>query len=528
MTSQQSNKKSTIDKIKKFFSKESVKDAVFDATLIGSSLLAFQGIKTIFGEKEQQVQQGIHKEVKLKTPDLDKKYKIPDTKNTKAFNEIYQEASPLIKMALLPTEVLVLHPYDDGNGKLNTVGLGSYYYPKHDNIKETKWISTAAYLEQHPEITVSGDKAMALLDGCFTHMDGAAKRNGIHRNLVGAELNLKQLAAIFSVATNNPSQGRKLAAFIRDHSDDNWACMEKIISFTPKKPGRFDEGIACRHVHEALLLLNRNDYISKIKDFYIAKYGNYLTSVTQIGIKNAQKFNEAVRNKDLATIDEIQAKIVNFKDGKGKQIQQILQEEIYNDTLRAQLLCFGDGSTKYVGIEPFALSATLIEAYKNKDFHKTVQAYEELHNHGYGNTDSLYNIAAEAYYETGNYKRCVKLCGALVNDKTNPYYEKSLYLAGRAYEKDGNYARALVNYKCANRVNRDNPEYSEAMARVEKLVPKNTQLAKNNLGKKSKEAIKRITDKKTQKAQRNVKNTKRSKTPPRTVKKPVNKKGRTK
>lgn len=528
MTSKQSNKKSTIDKIKKFFSKESVKDAIFDATLIGSGLLAFQGIKAIFGEKEQNAQQAIHKEVKLKAPDLNKKYKIPEYKaNSPEFDEIYQKALPLIQMALMPTEVLVLHPYADKGGELNTLGLGNYFLPKDGNPQSGTWVYASEYISKNPEITVTGDKALALNNGYYSVMDKAARKNKFHKDLAGAELNLKQIAAAFSVTTNNPTHGAELCAFMRDSSNTDFACMQKIVSFIPQS---CKDGIACRHVHEALLLLNRNNYISKMKDFYIAKYDKgYVTSVTQLSPKSTDRFKKAVSEKDLATIDEIQEKIVNYKDKNGKTVQQILQEEIYNDTLRAKLLCFGDGSTKYLGIEPFAISATLIEAYKKGDFPTVVQSYEQLHDHGYGNTDSLYNIAAIAYYETGNYKRCVKVCKALVNDKTNPYYEKSLYLAGKAHEKDGNYARALANYKCASRVNKDNAEYSEAIARVEKLVPKNTQLAKNNLSKKSKESMKRIIDKKTQKAQRNVKNTKKSKskTPQRTVKKPVNKKGRT-
>lgn len=457
---------------------EKVKDITFNIAFFGIGLLAATGLKSFLENKNKHKdKQELHKELKFTAPDLNKKYKIPEyPAQSQEFDNLYQLAKPLIQIALLPTEVMVLTPYADKGGEINTVGIGCYFVPSGGNPEENEWIHTSDYCANNPEFTVSGDKAIALVDGSYLNRDYAAVKRLIHKNLAGKYLNLKQLAVAFSIAHNSPLHGKKFCEALSDNMD-NFACMKLIMSFVPAS---CKSGIACRHVHEALLLLNRNDYISKISDFYTAKYDNrYTTSVTQIGGANAEKFREAVENKNMAVIDEIQQKIVNYVNNDGKQIKQIICEEVYNDTLRAKLLCFSDCSTKYVGIEPFALTAQAMNAYRKGNYQNVVNAYEELNAHGYGHSDSIYAIAADSYFKTENYDRCLSICRTFVNNYRSHYIKGIFYLAGASYEKKGDYSRALANYNVAASLYKDNNFVQAAINRVDAQI-KSTSEAENS------------------------------------------------
>ena len=507
MPTQKKDNTETLKRIKNFFKKEKVKDIAFDVALLGGGLLAIHGLKNLINAEKQETRQEIHKEIKFKAPDLNKKHKIPPYKNGSDFDKIYQEALPLIQIALQPTEVMVLIPYDDrGGNDINTVGVGCCYVPPDGNVKAKKWVHMRQYFPNHPEYTVSGDLATDLVGGSFDNRDYAAINRSIHKNLTGKSVNLKRIAVAYSIALNNPKRGREFCEFIKDNTDD-FACMEKIMSFVPAS---CSEGIACRRVHEALMLLNRNDYISKIPDFYIAKYPNgYITSVTQIGGKNAKRFKKAVMDRDMKVIDEI----------------QILREEIYNDELRAKLLCFSDVSTKYTGIEPFALTEEVMSAYKNADFQKAIKAYEELHVHGYGHNDSIYAIAADSYFKTGNYDRCLSICKTFVNSiKDSPHKKDILRLAGAAYENKGNNFRALANYKASAILDKDNEAIKGAIKRIEPLLKKENQAKNTVASKKAIEVRKRVDAKNNKKAAPKAK--KANNASKKQIKQPVRKDGR--
>lgn len=122
--------KSQIKKIK-----EKLKITPYKATMVSLALLAFVNVVSKYSSEKQEKSDKIadstnsHNNFNEKENKLSKSYKITDMES---FKQLYEAALPLAQISLFPTEILVLNPYsDDGKPESNTIGLGSYWYPKN-------------------------------------------------------------------------------------------------------------------------------------------------------------------------------------------------------------------------------------------------------------------------------------------------------------------------------------------------------------------------------------------------------------
>ena len=110
-------------------------------TILIGIIAAVPTIKTIntVHEKIQDIKE--KKEIKKQNINiaqmLEQKYDLSDMT---AFEKLYQDALPFMQLSMFPTECLVLNPYSDNMKDVsNTIGLGSFWFPKNNDPKSTEW-----------------------------------------------------------------------------------------------------------------------------------------------------------------------------------------------------------------------------------------------------------------------------------------------------------------------------------------------------------------------------------------------------
>ena len=425
-------------------------------------------IKHKIQEHKQKVE--MEKFADSKVQKLTQKHKITDKES---FDKLFNDAFPLIVSSMLPTEGLVLEPYSDNGTVSNTIGAGSYWYPAGSNPDTTVWVLAAEYFA-NKDTVISGDHAVDLIKGWVKSREGGRVYDRLYKNLKGAEISVNEFAAIFGVAYNNENNGAKLCKFVKEHHDDPIACAQKIISFKPNK--QFEKGIAKRHLHEAYLYLNFDDYALKIYDmkYYSgvnSKGRKYIvTSVTQLPDKDIETGLAAINSGDREKIIKEQNKICNYVKKGAVTISELLAKYMssdYNMHLQEyNVLHLCDGTISYDGAKKL-LSAD--DQYKQalahyekaremekkgdkkakEEFAKALDGFQEMQKEGVHGAD-LSNDIAITYYHLGDYKKCIEESKKVVKTGETEAFAAAYYNMGLAYRELNNPTEAkkcFDNYK---------------------------------------------------------------------------------
>ncbi len=260
-----------------------------------------------------------------KEKQLNQKYKITDKKS---FDELFNASFEHIVKSLTLSEVFVADAYSDNGLTVNTVGLGSYYYPCNGNPKSSDWQTVNSYVKKHGNIHIDGQNAVELVDGWFKYREGGRIYKAMQKALMGAELNVCQFSAIATCYYNSEVSGKKVAKFVSENYNNPYACALMFMSVSPNN--EFHNGINKRHLHEALKYLNYNDYNEEMDKLLVekrtAKNGStfYVTSITQLTPEDCQKFKQALKENNKEVISQICDKIFDYKGkGKAKTIKSI-------------------------------------------------------------------------------------------------------------------------------------------------------------------------------------------------------------
>jgi len=374
---------------------------------------------------------------------------------------------------MFPTEVLVLNAYSDNGGRIsNTIGLGSYYYPVDGNPYSSNWIVTSKYARQHKNLKISGDKALQLVDGWCRYRENGRIYKAMYNRLKGCELKVNEFAALYSRIYNNEKYGLEVCSYVHDNYRNPVKCAYKIMCF---KPGEdFEDGILKRDASEALFYLNYKGYVSKMGELKIKKGINskgktyYVTSVTQLNPNDCAIMKRGLARGDLSAADDVYRKITQYMPKGGRSVRQIINSEIKDAQLRADLLKYDSQAASYIEIKADQDYQTAMKKYESGDYEGTLAILQGIVNQGFDGAD-IHNDMAITHYHLGHYDDCIAECRKVLNTGETEFYAAANYNAGLAYEQKGDKERALMNYKLARTRNPDRPEYKNA---VERLSPK--------------------------------------------------------
>jgi len=417
----------------------------------------------------------LKREIKTRKADIREKleteWMISDKTN---FENLYQEALPLIQLSMFPTECLILNPYSDNLKKVsNTIGLGSFYYPKSGNPVDTHWETFSKHIKRCGSFSISAEQALGLCDGWFRHMDGGAMYNQLFKLLKGTTLNAHEFAAIATVMYNSQTAGKDLCAFVKEHHNDPMKCAQKIISYSA---GEKFGGIPKRHIHEAYLYLGYDNYMQKMYDFFVKtgvnSKGHFYakTSVTQLSDDDVAAAKAAINSGKKSLILQEQEKITRYICKGGQTVREIILENVHDNDCKNALLSFGVFNQEGVPLQDIldaktgsaaeVLYAQSLEIYnKGRDlkeqnkkhkaqrcFKQALSGFQKIIEGGHDGPD-LHNDMAITYYHLGQYKKCIEESRKVLAWGDSEQYSAANFNAALAYEKLGNYDKALNNYQ---------------------------------------------------------------------------------
>ena len=436
----------------------------------------------------------LKREIKTRKADvkerLETKHMISDKTS---FENLYQEALPLIQLSMFPTECLVLNPYSDNLKKIsNTIGLGSFYYPKNGDPTSAQWETFSKYIAKHGSFSISAEQALGLCDGWFRHMDGGAMYNQLFKFLKDTPLNAHEFAAIATVMYNSQTAGKDLCAFVKKHYTNPMKCAQKIISYSA---GEKFGGIPKRHIHEAYLYLGYDNYEQKMYDFFVKtgvnSKGHFYakTSVTQLSDDDIAAAKTAINSGKKSLILQEQKKITSYICKGGKTVREIILDNVHDDDSKNALLSFGLFNQEGVPLQDIldaktgsaaeVLYAQSLEIYnKGRDlekqnkkhkaqrcFKQALRGFQKIIEGGHDGPD-LRNDMAVTYYHLGEHQKCIDECVKVLAWGDADQYSAANFNAAKAYEALGNFDKAIKNYEAGMKNGGDKKVFEREINRL--------------------------------------------------------------
>lgn len=480
-------------------------NAIHKLKILGlAGLLTASSLKAHAAEpKTKETTETVSKKAKTTTAQklsLTKAYKI---RTKQDFNKLWNDAKPFCVPVLVLSENWRLDFHHDRGKKAtpNSVCAGLYYYPANGNFSSTKWILTKQYVERYQKThrgkNPKNRNPSDIRDGVYgwgESMENGRHLNELYKTLKGTELTINEFVAIYSryFHTGDLDAAKKIASIKKSSKikDKPLECAKVLLDIDkPSLPGQ-----KSRFMHEALVFLNEDDYCHDLFSLYVDCHLG-----SSINACPGQYKNVCNGKLTHAKAKTIKTKICDYMLPNGKQIKYLCGK--INDK-NIMAFCITTTNTKKLD-ERDALYQKAMDAY-NKQNYKLAKQYfvQVIEKNGEG--PDLWNDIAITYYNLGEYNNCIEMCRKILMDKdAQQEYAKACFNAGKAYEAQKNYKKALDNYKAAlNHYNKygiadRNPDinyagtYQAAINRVEpKISTKNTH-QKNLTTKKS-------TPKKTQ------------------------------
>lgn len=415
------------------------------------------------------VNNGLVTEIGETASTASQKFSITDRES---FHALFEKALPFLAQSMMPTEILVLNPYADNGKTTNTIGLGSYWYPKDGNPESSEWIKTKDYVKRHPGTSVSGVQAYNLMRGWFDKREGGRIYRELYRRLQGTELTMGELTAICTCIYNDENNGKQLCDFVHENYRDPIKCAAFLMSL---KPGNsdFNDGILKRHAHEALTYLNLNNYCDKVPYFMVKEGTNskgqkyYVTSVTQLTPEICRQMSDDLAAGKTDAAVQVAQLIYNYRCKDGQSVYEI------GNANGLGMLFNGEAPLDVAEINRVRsadeLYGTALQNYKDGNYPEALQGFQNMVAQGYNSAD-IHNDMAITYYKMGKYEDCIRECREILKTGETEQYAPANYNAGLAYERLGNNERALQNYKEAEKREPDNNFYKKAVSRLSSSV----------------------------------------------------------
>ncbi len=382
---------------------------------------------------------------KATKPSLTKVYKI---NNRQDFDKLWNDAKPLcVPVLILSENWRVDFHHDKGLKKTpNSVCAGLYYYPKNGDFHSKTWIKTSQYFinyqNTHKGKSPKNRTPQNIRDGIYgwgESMENGRHLESLYSALKGSEITINEFAALYShfFHTCNLKAAKKFAAINNSKKikDKPLACAQALLDSDPVSLA----GQKSRFMHEALVCLNEDNYCSDI--FSLCVDCHLGTSINAC----PGQFENVNNNKlTHAKAKIIKDRICNRTVRGGKQIKALCKQ--INDK-NIMAFCVTTQNSKSLD-ERDAIYQKALKAYNSKDYKTAKKLFQQvMAKHGEG--PDLWNDMAITYYNLGEYTNCIEMCRKVLNSGENKEYAKACYNAGKAYEEQGNYAKALQNYEKA-------------------------------------------------------------------------------
>lgn len=403
---------------------------------------------------------------KLNQQSFQQKFTITDKES---FAQLYEQAFPLMTLAMMPTEILICDAYSDNGKTINTAGLGSYWMPKDGNPSSSEWIKTSAYVKDKPDFSITGEQACNLADGWFRSREGGRVYNKMFNLLQGAELNICEFAAIANCVYNDEQNGFKLCSFVKDNYQDPIKCADYLMKLKPRNSA-FNNGILKRHTHEALLYLNIDDYARKIPYFMVKEGVNsngdtyHVSAVTQLSVADCDTLAMVLQSNEMTGASKLVGKIYNYLPKGGEAIYEIAGKHGLSNLLD----CY-DNTLDFEGVQHNLDAKKLyddaLKLYEAKNYDQALKAFENMIAQGYDGAD-IYNDIAITKYHLGDYLGCIEACQHVLSTGETELYSAANFNAGKAYEELGNDEKAKQNYRLAQQRDQNNSTYAKALQKL--------------------------------------------------------------
>ena len=334
-------------------------------------------------------------------------------------HKLFDMSLNIIFATLVLEEVPMDHAYNDG-GKLkenlNTLGLGTIYAPINIddyNKRDTKWFSVLNNPKTFWNRKYSAEDMLKLVIGwgkyrIYTQDSKGEFQDGrktvlekMFVKLKGAELTPNEFAAVFCAVYNNERNIINLCPIIAENYNNPIKCANTLMFWWNGDKIRYNSGTKDRCEFESLVYLNADDFCENMLLLY-------------------------TEPKERTGFSCIYTPEV---------VGQTLTESNYKDFSRTAL--------GYYGANFYGKNHT-----RTGDLCNQVQKYfkntlNEKQNGGF------YNLVAETCLNSKYYDKCISFCQKTLKTIDKTEYAQACFFAGCAYEKKGNYERALKNYNQA-------------------------------------------------------------------------------
>ncbi len=406
-----------------------------------------------------------------------KTYKIESIQD---FDKIYKKTMPFACLAMFPTETLNLGTYADNGGAKNTIGLGSYWYPKNGDPATSEWIKVSQHKDvQAKNFNISGNRAMNMVDSWARHREGGRVYKKMCRMLIGTELSLNELAAIFSCTYNNEKNGWMLCEFVKNNYKDPIKCA----SYLADLPTYGFAGLTDRHCHEALVYLNLDNYISYIPDMEIR---GITTSVTAL---ETGEFNPMLKDLRKGKMDG--ARLVANKIKKrifknGEKISTIITKNLgaarASDLLKSPEIVTGGTLmlSPNLGFNADSVYKKGVASYAKGEYEKALASFKSIIENGFDGAD-IHNDLSITYLHLKRYREAIDEARLVLSMGEASAHPAANFNAGLAYEKLGETEKAIANFKAAMQRDSNVKAYRQSYERVaEKTTAKTSKTILKN------------------------------------------------
>jgi tetratricopeptide (TPR) repeat protein len=436
----------------------------------GAKYLALAGLVGVVGNTLGIMQSCTGQEKKVVANELSRG-KIYEIKNKKDFDDIYKAAMPFICLSMFPTETLNLGVYADKGDKKNTIGLGSYWYPKNGEPTSSKWIKVSEHDGVQAEgFSISGNRAMDMVDSWARHRENGRVYREMCKSLIGTKLSLNEFAAIFTCTYNNEKNGKMLCAFVKNNYNNPIKCASYLVNL---KTYGFS-GLLDRHCHEALIYLNLDNYIFAIQDMQIQEFA---TSVTAL---EKAEFMPMVKSLDSGKLDGARAVANKIKKRifkHGRTVSSIINEKIGGERAKTMLASpskIASGNKTFSQNSSFNANnvyETGLAKYKTGDYKGALAVFQSIIKKGFDGAD-IHNDLAITYYHLKEYSKAIEESRLVLKMGEREAYSPANFNAGLAYEKLGDLEKAAANFNAAVKRSPQVEAYKNALKRVNNEITK--------------------------------------------------------
>ena len=429
--------------------------------LIAGGALTIAGTTYIYKHGSMEPQNKIEIPADTLNPKLTKVYSITDEAS---FKQLFEDALPLIQASMIPIEIYKESAYDDrGGANPNSIGIGSFWYPENGDPYSTKWISASKYFKSHPDLKVSFEEALTLVDCWYRTRENGRIYKKMFKELQGAKLTLHQFAACASCTYNSEKMGSDFCKYVRDNYENPVKCAHYLTTLKPqikhKKPTPLElqirDGILKRHTGEACLFMYP-DYAASVFTFkmknttYTDKKGHTkhhtVTSINQTTPAQCEVVRDDLAKGSTKLLQSHKNRIMRYMCKGGYTVADMVNRNIKNEAQKEAMLCLASNQViSYEDQQADNLYAQAIAAYQAEDYAAAMSGFQALRANGYDGADLRCDIAL-THYHLGHYDQCIEECRAVLETGEDYLYPRATYNAGKAYEALENYERAKLNY----------------------------------------------------------------------------------